>query len=189
MNVISIKEPSALNHAVSVLNNLGVLVYPTDTIYGIGGDATSESVIDKINKIKGRSSPMSVLAPSVNIALSWMDIPTNSLGNNLKKLGGATTVIVPVRDNIVHPKILGAGNTLGIRIPDHPFCHSLSNLFHKPIITTSVNRTGTPAKSNPDEIVTEFQNEIDLLINDGMLIGNASTIYIYKDGDFQVLRT
>ncbi|MBL7013216.1 MAG: L-threonylcarbamoyladenylate synthase [Candidatus Marinimicrobia bacterium] len=182
-------DPSAIKKTLSVLGDGGVIVYPTDTIYGFGGDATSETVIKNINLIKGRSSPMSVLAPSVKVALTWLNIPNEELPSISNVLGGKTTVIVPIHKNIVHESILGPGRTLGIRIPDHPYCKAISKEFSNPIITTSVNRSGEVPISQPADVVSHFGQEIDLFINDGILSGSASKIYIYQKGMLKILRS
>ena len=106
-----------------------------------------------------------------------------------KKLGGASTVIVPVFKDTVHSLITGHRNTLGIRIPDHPFCKKLSQNFGVPITTTSVNRTGVSPMTDPNHIFLEFNTEVDLLIDDGIISGRGSVIYIYKHGELKTIRS
>ena len=186
--MIHCEDEKAVSEACSVLNNDGVIIYPTDTLYGFGCDAKKESAIQKINTIKGRISPMSVLAPNKETASSWVDIPEYNKKKVLEKLGGPTTVILPVMDSIVSNLITGEIQTLGIRIPDHEFCQKLSQEYPNPITTTSVNRTGQEPMTNPEEIISEFGNEFDLFIDDGIIGGSGSTIYIYKEGDLKILR-
>ena len=106
-----------------------------------------------------------------------------------KKLGGAATVIVPVFKDIVHSLITGDHNTLGIRIPYHPFCQQLARKFSGPITTTSVNRTGDSPMTDPNHIYSEFKHEVDLLIDDGIISGRGSAIYIYKHGKLKTMRS
>ena len=106
-----------------------------------------------------------------------------------KKLGGAATVIVPVFKDIVHSSITGEYNTLGIRIPYHSFCQQLARKFGGPITTTSVNRTGDPPMTDPNHIYSEFKHEVDLLIDDGIISGRGSAIYIYKHGKLKTMRS
>ena len=89
---------------------------------------------------------------------------------------------------IVENKILGPSNTLGIRFSKHPFCISLANYCSVPITTTSVNRTGEEPKTNVDEILNSFKNEIDLIIEDGTLMNSASKIYKYEAGNLRNIR-
>ena len=74
---------------------------------------------------------------------------------------------------------MGPQNTLGIRIPNHPFCKIIANSCTLPITTTSVNRTGEAPKNNVEEILNSFSTEIDVIIEDGDLVNSASKIYIY----------
>jgi L-threonylcarbamoyladenylate synthase len=105
-------------------------------------------------------------------------------------LRGPTTIILPVNDGVVHPSILGEEKTLGIRIPAHPFGPNLCEKLGFPITTTSVNRTGKTPLNNPDVIVTQFNGEFDLLIDDGPLPESiGSTIYKLEKSKLKVIRS
>ena len=180
---------TAVGMACSVLKNGGVIVYPTDTLYGFGCDAKNESAIEKINTIKGRKAPMSVLAPNIEIAAKWMNIPNHDKNIVLEKLGGSTTIIVPVNEGITSPSITGNNQTLGVRIPDHKFCQKLSEAYPNPITTTSVNRTRQKPLTNPEKILSEFTRDIDLIIEDGIIKGSGSTIYNFQDRKLNIIRS
>lgn len=181
--------PGSIEKAVTVLANNGIIIYPTDTVYGFGCDATNEKAINKLNKLKNRTSPMSVLAPDKETASGWMDIPENDKSLPLENLVGATTIVVPVKEGIVHRSIQGEDHSLGIRIPNHVFCHQISLEFNKPITTTSVNRKGMPPMTEPEKIIEEFENEIDLFLEDGIIKGKGSTVYKYENGTLKILRS
>ena len=186
---INIDNSEAIKSAITILNKGGIIAYPTDTLYGLGVDATNDKAIDKVNRLKGRSVPMSVMTANKNIALDWMDITTKQLEFIEPYLGGAQTLIVPVKDNIVSAKILSGNGTLGIRIPNNDFCNELSLKFGKPIVSTSVNRSGKAPMNDPNKIELEFGSEIDLLIDSGTLLeSKGSTIYKLKDNNITILR-
>jgi len=189
MKRISSDTPETINAVCDVLSKGNVVVYPTDTLYGFGGNAANGDAIKKINQIKGRTAPLSVLAPDRSTALSWMKLTEDEKILVSKILGGATTVIVPVFKDIVHSSITGEYNTLGIRIPYHSFCQQLARKFGGPITTTSVNRTGDPPMTDPNHIYSEFKHEVDLLIDDGIISGRGSAIYIYKHGKLKTMRS
>jgi len=189
VKIIYWKNKTAVEMACSVLKNGGVIVYPTDTLYGFGCDAKNESAIEKINTIKGRKAPMSVLAPNIEIAAKWMNIPKHDKNNVLEKLGGPITIIVPVKVGITSPSITGDKQTLGVRIPDHNFCQKLSKTYPNPITTTSVNRTRQEPLTNPENILSEFSREIDLIIEDGIIEGSGSTIYNFQDRELNIIRS
>jgi len=184
---IDVTNSRAISEACGVLEKGGVIVYPTDTLYGFGCDAKNESAIQKINVMKGRVSPMSVLASSKEVALGWLTI-SSDIDKVKEKLGGATTVIAPVKENIASKVIMGKNHTLGIRIPNHDFCSELSHQYPNPITTTSVNRSGQPSMTNLESIHEEFAHEIDLMIDAGNIHGTGSTIYLYDKGQLKVLR-
>ena len=189
MKRISSDTPETINAVCDILSKGNVVVYPTDTLYGFGGDAANGDAIKKINQIKGRTAPLSVLAPDRSTALSWMKLTEDEKILVSKKLGGSATVIVPVFKDIVHSSITGEYNTLGIRIPYHSFCQQLARKFGGPITTTSVNRTGDPPMTAPNHIYSEFKHEVDLLIDDGIISGRGSAIYIYKHGKLKIMRS
>jgi len=178
----------ALQQAKKVIFEGGIIVYPTDTIYGFGVDATNENSINQLNKLKNRKGPISVIAPDKNVVSKWIDIPNNEKDKALENLTPHRTIIYPVRKEVVNSLIIGPDNTLGIRIPAHPFCILLSKQCNVPITTTSVNRKGEFPKSNTNDILESFGNSIDLIIDDGKLSGPASSIYKYQSGSLNKLR-
>ena len=188
MKKIHYKNEKAIVEACTVIKNGGVIVYPTDTLYGFGCDAKNETAIQKINSIKGRISPISVIAPNIKAVAQWMNIPEFHKTEILDILSESQTVIAPVKENIVSTLILGKGHSLGIRIPNHPFCQQLSNAYPNPITTTSVNRTEQSSMTNPNLIQDEFETEINLIIDGGIIDGNGSSIFQYTNGELAVIR-
>lgn len=184
MKRISINDKDAIQLAAEVVINGGVIVYPTDTLYGFGADATNKLAVDRINTIKGRTGPISVIADSVERVASWSTLEDREFESIKKYIGGAQTIIIPVHDKVTVPSIQGEGGSLGVRIPSHAFGPKLAAQTGRPITTTSVNRTGMDALNTPDEIFNEFNNEVDLLIDDGILPeSSGSAIFLYhKDG-------
>lgn len=188
-NRISAQSDHVIQAAGNAILYGGVIVYPTDTLYGFGVDARNASAIDRLNQIKGRVSPMSVIAPNASTVLSWTDISYEDWEMVKKFLRGSTTIILPVKEGIVHPSIMAGDGTLGIRIPAHSFGPDLCDKLGFPITTTSVNQHGKPALNNPNEIVDEFGEAFDLLIDDGELPeSTGSTIYKLKKSKLKVIR-
>ena len=188
MKIINWKDKKALKAAIKIINSGGVLVYPTDTIYGFGVNAKDPIAIDKLNTMKNRKGPISVIAPNRETVSTWLNVKDEEKLNAASHLNAKNTIIYPVIKNIVHDKIMGPGNTLGIRIPNHPFCKLMANSCTVPITTTSVNRTGEPPKNNVEQILNAFPTEIDLIIEDGDLINSASKIYIYENRGLKNIR-
>ncbi len=179
---------NALEKACHILERGGIIVYPTDTIYGFGCDGKNDNAIKKLNKIKNRNGPMSVLCPNVNIALGWINLSNKNKNMVKTKYAPRTTLIVPVKDYIVSKLIMGEDNTLGLRISNHPFCEILSNTYPYPITSTSVNRKGRLPNSNPNKIENIFSKEIDLIIEDGNIKGTNSKIYLFNHKGWETVR-
>lgn len=189
MIVIDVQNKDAVAVAFKVIQEGGVIIYPTDTIYGFGADATNDKAIDKLNNIKGRSGPISVLAPDQETALIWSNISNDEHELIASKLKGQTTVIYPVKKGIVSQKIMGEDGSLGVRIPNNAFCYELAKLSQNPITSSSVNRHGSPPINEPENILKEIGAEIDLFVDGGSLAGNkGSSIYKLAHGKMENVR-
>ena len=181
-------DDNALDNASKIISSGGIIVYPTDTVYGFGVDATNENSIKRLNNLKNRKGPISVIASGKNVVSKWIDIPNDQLSEAISHLEPYTTIIYPVKKGIVNKLILGPNSTLGIRIPNHPFCLEIAKKCNTPITTTSENRTGQKPQSNVDNILKHFGNDVDLIIDDGDLKGPASSIFLYEKSGLKSLR-
>ncbi len=186
--LIKSSAPNAVLEACNTLSKGGIVAYPTDTLYGLGCDSKNENSIKKLNKIKNRSGPISVIAPNRNTAIDWMFIKKKDRKTIKNKLKNGNTVIAPIKNNICSNLIVGNKNTVGVRIPDHFFCKELSKLFPNPITSTSVNRTGEKPLTKPDDILNKFKKDIDLVIDDGIINGVGSKIFFFENGFWKQLR-
>ena len=180
--VIKSTDPSAIEKSINILKKGGVIVYPTDTLYGFGVDANNNYAIERINKLKNRQSPMSVIACKFEQAMLWTNIKEKDIEIAKKILNSSSTLILDAKKNIVSNKILGKNNTtLGVRIPKHKYCYDISKDYDKPITTTSVNRNGEQPLNDPKSISKIFGEGIDLLIDGGKLRkSTGSKIYELK---------
>ena len=97
-------------------------------------------------------------------------------------------MIVPSKKNICSELIKGKNHSIGIRMPNHPFCKNLALVCSFPITTTSVNRTGEKPMTDPENIANEFNNELNLIIEDKIINGSASKIYLLQDGNWVSIR-
>ena len=183
------KTSNAIEECIKVLDNDGIIAYPTDTLYGLGCNAKSLKAIKKINKIKRRKSPISIIINSEKSILSWINVDTKFNKIIFNKLSTSNTVIVPIKRGFVSDHILGSGQTLGIRIPHHDFCFQITEKYPNPITTTSINTTGEKPLTNPNLIKDKFGSEIDLIIEDGIIDNKGSKIYLFKQEGFKLLRS
>ena len=180
--VVKSTDPLAIEKSINILKKGGVIVYPTDTLYGFGVDANNNYAIERINKLKNRESPMSVIACRFEQVMLWTNIKEKDIEIAKKILNSSSTLILDAKKNIVSNKILGKNNTtLGVRIPKHKYCYDISKDYDKPITTTSVNRNGEQPLNDPKSISKIFGEGIDLLIDGGKLRkSTGSKIYELK---------
>lgn len=182
------KTSNAIEECIKVLDNDGIIAYPTDTLYGLGCNAKSLKAIKKINKIKRRKSPISIIINSEKSILNWMNTDTKYNKVIFDKLSTSNTVIIPIKKGFVSDLILGNDQTLGVRIPHHEFCFQITEQYPNPITTTSINITGEKPLTNPNLIKAKFGKEIDLIVEDGIIDSKGSKIYLFKEEGFKLLR-
>jgi tRNA threonylcarbamoyl adenosine modification protein (Sua5/YciO/YrdC/YwlC family) len=183
------RDPLAgISEAVAVLGRGGVIVYPTDTLYGFGVDARNRDAVRRLREIKGRSRGLvfSVMLPGVEELVSLVTVDI-ALAGVLKCLPGPYTFIFPSKVRL-SDGVIGKGRGLGVRVPDHPVALAIAGGLGGPVITTSVNRTGEPPLTDPSEIKRAFSREIDLMLSAGKIAGNASTVVSFMTKPPQVIR-
>lgn len=161
--LINIEEnfDQAIRFAMELFFNGGVFIYPTDTIYGFGGNPFNDEVLRKITRIKGRPDWKRYinLVGSVEILLKYVDIKSELFYDFLINIW-PNPVSVVMKLNEQTRDILGA-DTSAFRIPNTRFCLKLLNEIKMPLISTSVNRSGKEPMNDPDMIIQEFGKEVD----------------------------
>jgi len=166
---------SALDIARPILQSGGIIVYPTDTVYGIGGDATSEEVVKKIHKIKGiaEQKPLSVMVGDFGMIDYYCDTGLWEDVILKRYLPGPYTFILKKR----RPLPASETDKLGIRMPDHPFCQALCWMFGRPIISTSANLTGQEPPDTLQEVDGSILDAAEVAIDGGPTeYGSASAV-------------
>ncbi|MBI4448176.1 threonylcarbamoyl-AMP synthase [Candidatus Woesearchaeota archaeon] len=150
-----------------------IIIYPTDTIYGLGCDATNQEAIKKIREIKQRSTqPLSIIAPSKE----WISKHFKIKKAYIDKLPGPFTYILNPKKNSPLPKEVNPETgKIGIRIPNHPITKMIQKA-NKPFITTSVNISGEKPATSIGEIDKKILNKVDLIIDAGTIDNKPSTI-------------
>lgn len=166
-----------LERIAEVLQRDGVIAYPTDTLFGLGCLASRKKAVDRILQIKGRDpkKPMSILCADMEMLCRYtrhLDTPTFRLLKQM--LPGPYTALLPASREV--PRYLQNKQVVGLRIPDHPFCLSLTRLLGEPIITTSANLSGQPTLNTAWELEEELGHALDLVVDCGQPLGVGSTI-------------
>lgn len=185
---------SEVEKALDVLRKGGVMVYPTDTIWGIGCDATNKEAIGRIYRIKERedSKSLIILMAEERDVLQYVAAPDLSVFDFIEKQTRPTTIIF---DNAVGlPDNLVAGDgSIAIRIARDEFCRHLIKRLRRPIVSTSANISGSPSPKNFSEISERIKSQVDHVVKwrqDDSANAQPSQIIRWKtDGTFQVIRS
>ncbi|VAX20228.1 Hypothetical YciO protein, TsaC/YrdC paralog [hydrothermal vent metagenome] len=168
----------ALREVADIILNDGVMVYPTDTIYGLGCDVFSKKAAERISRIKKRDplKPFSFVCKDMEQISEFAFVP--NFGYKLMKrlLPGPYTFILEARKTNVPKKMIGKRNTVGVRIPDHPVCRMIIALTGRPIISTSVNLAGGEHLTDPADLPQSFSRSIDVILSEGELVSDPSTV-------------
>lgn len=178
-----------ISRAVQSLRDGGVIVYPTDTVYGIGCDITSKHAVERIIRMKGRDpkKPMSFVCSDLTHISRYARV-SNSAYRILKRfLPGPYTFILEASHEV--PKLLlTKQKTVGIRIPDNPVCSALVGELGSPILSTSANLSGAEPIGDPTEIQSTLGKQVDLILDMGVLSRIPSTVISLVEDDVRVLR-
>ncbi len=184
-----------INRAAEIIRGGGVVVYPTDTSYGLAVDATNADAVKRLYELKGRNfnKPTHVIFPSFTELERIVSLEPAARKIIQKLFPGPVTVVVPLRKNSGSWKQLSADTkTLGFRMPDHPMVRLLVKTLGRPITTTSANKSGRPNCYSANAVRTQFKKsklKPDYYLNGGKLKSTKpSTVIQIKDNRIHLLR-
>jgi L-threonylcarbamoyladenylate synthase len=168
-------EKEKITRAIDILEHEGTVVYPTDTIYGLGVDISSENAIRKIYSLKERSydKPLSVCVSQIKDISKIAYLDRNGEEIIKKILPGPFTIILRKKKPI-SPLLTAGGEKIGVRIPDSKICRELTRNF--PITATSANLSGKTVPESVNEVIEQLGVSIDLVLDAGKSNGNPSTV-------------
>ncbi|MFA6946782.1 MAG: L-threonylcarbamoyladenylate synthase [Pedobacter sp.] len=175
-----------VNKAFEVLKDGGLILYPTDTIWGIGCDATNPEAVEKVFKLKGRAEEKSliVLLDNDNKLQSYVREVPEIAYDLIEYAENPLTIIYSGAKNLA-PNAIAKDGSIGIRIVKHKFCEHLLQRFRKPIISTSANLSGQASPAVFDDIDDAIKQGVDYVVNweqDDMKEKKASTIMKLEPG-------
>lgn len=168
-----------IKHAARILEKGGVIVYPTDTIYGLAADIYNKGAISHIFKIKkvSKHKLMSLIFSDLKNIGDWVHMSTPVFRVMRRVLPGKYTFILPASKEV--PKnVLEKRKTLGIRVPDNEVSRLLVEELGRPLLSTSVPKGNGVDDffTDPDEIADRYKYEIDLILDAGMMPNMPSTV-------------
>lgn len=159
-------DESCMSQVLAIWRSGGVVVYPTDTVYGLGADAEEEKAVIRVYEIKGRSrnKPLTIAVSDLEMLERYAVLDEASRGVIRYFLPGKVTFILPKTDRV--PDVVNP-HAIGIRIPNLQLILDLIRRYGKAITATSANKSGSPPKRNPREVAKEL--DADLLLDYGIL--------------------
>lgn len=159
------KLKEEIRKTLGILKNGGVILYPTDTIWGLGCDATNPEAVKRIYDIKKRADnkSMLVLLDDAGKIASYADVPDIAL-DLIEVADKPTTIIYPGAKRLA-PNLIAEDGTIGIRITREEFTRSLIFRYNKPIVSTSANISGEPSPHFFGEISEEIKNAVDYIVD------------------------
>lgn len=186
-------DSKTVSEIAAALKNGAVIIYPTDTVYGVGCDINNPKAIERVAQIKGtkaKKSNLSIVCHNLShLALFVKPIP-NSVFRVLKRsLPGAFTFILPANNNV--PKVFNTKKKeVGIRVPNHKIPLSIVEELGNPIVTTSVIDLDELIEytMDPEMIFERFKDKVDMVIDGGYGNNIPSTIVVVDNESFEVVR-
>ncbi|MBI4088385.1 threonylcarbamoyl-AMP synthase [Candidatus Kaiserbacteria bacterium] len=181
------------DRAADALRSGGVVLYPTDTLYGLGADAFSDEAVGKIYDIKGREEGKLIHAIVANVEMAGRYGEVNDLGRALvRELPPGKVTLIVCKKQDIDSGICRAVSTFGFRIPDNEFCLKLLRSFGGPITATSANKSGETPPRDIKTILAQFgegAKNIDLAVDAGRLpAGKPSTVVDLTSPEPVILR-
>lgn len=178
--------------ALHILRSKGIILYPTDTVWGLGCDATDAETVKKIFKIKQRdeSKSLVILVDSIDMLQQYFSSIPNQVYEVLRTSSKPTSIIynnpIGLANNVV-----ASDNTVAIRIVQHEFCQELIKQFGKPIVSTSANISGMPTPTSFKEINKSILDAVDYVVNlqqNSVADSPSRILKITDSGELQVIR-
>jgi len=181
-----------IEQAVEILKKGGVILYPTDTIWGLGCDAQNEKAVQKIYEIKKRinNKSMLILVDNTYRLKEYAFVP--SMAWELIRVSNRPLTIIYPEARKLAKNLISEDGTIGIRVVKDDFCRDLIRAFGKPIVSTSANISGKPSPTNFKDIAEEIKNSVDYIVqwrqNDTRHAKPSSIIKLGKNNEVIVIR-
>ncbi len=182
-----------IEEALTVLKSGGLILYPTDTVWGLGCDATNDAAVARIYALKKRSDEKSliVLLADENEILKYVTQPNPKIFDYIKGIHKPTTFIYEGAANLAQ-NMIQADGSIGIRITSDPFCKKLINRFGKPLVSTSANISGYPAPAIFEDVDYEIKSGVDYIVqhrqDDVTAASPSAIVKLNADGSLTIIR-
>ena len=175
-------DPALLAEAAAIIRRGGLVVFPTETVYGLAADATNPKAIERLNQVKGRppEKPYSLHLHSAAQVRDFVTAVPPMAAKLMERFWpGPLTIVMPSKD----------GKTVGFRLPNHPVASAFLTACGVPVVAPSANRSGSPPPTDANEVMAALDGSFDCLLDAGPTpMGRESTVVEVIDGRVEVRR-
>ena len=183
-------QPRQVEQVVSLLENDGVIIYPTDTVYGLGCSIFSKKAMKRITQIKkvDPKKPLTIICTNTSHIQEYAQgIPNDVFKVMRRILPGPYTIIL--KASRIIPKImLTPRSTVGIRWPGHPIAQSIVETLGHPILSSSLRISEAELYDDPGELHDHYESQVDAVVDGGVIYAENSTIIDFSGGDPVIAR-
>ncbi|MBI5159378.1 threonylcarbamoyl-AMP synthase [Candidatus Micrarchaeota archaeon] len=181
----------AFSRAKEAVASGKLVVYPTDTLYGLGCDATNAKAVVKLLELKGgRDKPVSIVVSDLEMLKKYCELDGEQAGQITSLLPGPFTIVLKKKKSSKLAEGVSSTETVGVRVPEHVFVKRLVRELGVPITSTSANTSGKPAPTQVSELEKTMVDGVSVIIDCGKTAqGTASTVIDFSGGKPKVLRT
>jgi L-threonylcarbamoyladenylate synthase len=189
--VLPSSAPRAIEWASEQIANGGVIALPTDTVYGIAAALNHRDALERVFTLKQREAAKTL--PILVSSTAALEHLTEALSREVLLLldrywPGPLTFVVPAR-NGMPSQVIGPGQTVGVRLPNHPLAIEVIERAGGAIACTSANVSGQPPARTATEVAEQFEEDLDLILDGGITPGGvSSTVVAFEDQDLVILR-
>lgn len=181
------------DEVVRILRQGGIILYPTDTVWGLGCDATCAAAVERIYRLKGSQNKKSmlVLCSSTDMIVRYVNKAPGIAFEVMSLATSPLTLILPGASGVA-PNLIPEEGTLGVRVPDHAFCQRILRGLGRPIVSTSANLSGEAAPVGLQEVARQIVEGVDRIVDprfEGKPTRRASSIIAFGEGgEVKVIR-
>lgn len=190
-NYYSDMTQKVVDQAIQALKRGGIVIYPTDTAFGIGCRIDSHAAVDRLIRIKKRivGNAMPILVSGVPMALAYLNHPSIIVRRFMNVYWpGALTIVAPCIKELVYSPIRGAGDTVGLRMPNHKMVLAIITAIGVPIIGSSANFSNHPTPFIQEDLDPELVNLVDIVVPGRCSVRQASTVVDCSCEPYRILR-
>ncbi len=179
--------------AVRIMREGGIILYPTDTVWGLGCDATNREAVEKIYRLKQsvNKKSMLVLCSNADMVVRYVNRAPSIAFEVMEVASSPLTVILPGAVGLAE-NLIPEEQTLGVRVPDHEFCQEMLRILRRPIVSTSANISGCETPVGLNDVAREIIEGVDYVVNprfEGKPTRKASSIIAFGEGsEVKVIR-